>query len=139
MKGKFRPNHPEKYKGDPTNILYRSSWELKVMSNLDKADNVETWSSEELSIPYISPLDGKRHRYFVDFVVKYKDGKTVLIEVKPDKQTRPPEVQTKKSKKYIKEVMTWAINSAKWVYAQKYCEKNGYEWKILTEKELFVK
>ena len=139
MKGKFRPNHPEKYKGDPTNILYRSSWELKVMSNLDKADNVEHWSSEELSISYISPLDGKRHRYFVDFVVKYKNGKTVLIEVKPDKQTRPPVIQTKKSKRYIKEVMTWAINSAKWVYAEKYCEKNGYEWKILTEKELFTK
>ena len=139
MKGKFRPNHPEKYKGDPTNIFYRSSWELKLMSNFDKADNVEKWSSEEVVIPYISPLDMKRHRYFVDFWVKYKDGKQELIEVKPKKETVAPTAQKMKSKRYIKEVMTWAVNSAKWKYAEEYCKKHGYEWKILTEIELGIK
>lgn len=139
MKGKFRPNHPEKYKGDPTNIIYRSSWELKMMSKLDKADNVEKWSSEEIVIPYISPLDMSRHRYFVDFWVKYKDGKQELIEIKPKKETVPPSPQKTKSKRYIKEVMTWAVNSAKWKYAEEYCKKRGYEWKILTEVELGIK
>jgi hypothetical protein len=89
--GLFKPKHPEKYVGDPTNIVYRSSWEVKVMSWLDNNDSIITWASEELFIPYISPVDNRWHRYFPDFLVKFrtKDNKlkTMLwngrIKVKP--------------------------------------------------------
>ena len=89
--GLFKPKHPEKYVGDPTNIVYRSSWEAKVMSWLDNNDSIITWASEELFIPYISPVDNRWHRYFPDFLVKFrtKDNKlsTMMLEVKPKKQT----------------------------------------------------
>ena len=140
-KGKFRPNNPNKYKGDPSNIIYRSRWELKFMGYLDSHDNVLEWSSEEFCIPYVSPIDGKRHRYFPDFWVKKKDrdGKIVcdLIEVKPYKQTQPPTVmEGKPTRRYLNEVMTWGVNSAKWKAAREYCKDKGWNFVIITEKEL---
>ncbi len=33
--GYFKPKNPQKYKGDPTNIIYRSGWELKFMLYVD--------------------------------------------------------------------------------------------------------
>lgn len=141
--GYFKPRNPDKYKGDPTNIIYRSSWELKLMSYLDNHKSVLKWSSEEIFIPYISPIDGKVHRYFPDFVVTKinKDGKkeTVLIEVKPFSQTRPPKKQEKITKKYITEVKTWGINEAKWKAANEYCKDRGWTFHIFTEKELGIK
>ena len=89
--GKFTPKNPQKYKGDPKNIIYRSSWEVKVMKYLDDHPGVIWWGSEELVIPYWSPVDNKKHRYFPDFVakIKQKNGmiKTFVIEVKPEAQT----------------------------------------------------
>lgn len=141
--GYFKPRNPDKYKGDPTNIIYRSSWELKLMMYLDAHKSVLKWSSEEIFIPYISPIDGKVHRYFPDFVVTKinKDGKkeTVLIEVKPFSQTRPPKKQEKITKKYITEVKTWGINEAKWKAANEYCKDRGWTFHIFTEKELGIK
>ena len=67
--GKFKPSYPGKYKGDPTNIIYRSLWERKFMVWCDRNINVEEWGSEEIIIPYISPVDGRVHRYFPDFYV----------------------------------------------------------------------
>jgi hypothetical protein len=105
-KGTFRPRNPQKYKGDHTNIIYRSSWELKLMMWLDTHPDVLEWSSEEIIIPYRSPIDGKVHRYFPDFYVrkKNKDGKieTILVEVKPYAQTQEPKKQKKVSKKLLK-------------------------------------
>jgi hypothetical protein len=146
-KGTFRAINGKKYKGDPTNIIYRSSWELKLMQYLDIHPDVLEWSSEEIVIPYISPIDGRRHRYFVDFYVKKKsvDGKVegMLIEVKPAKQTKPPEVKMVKSqrptKRYITEVMTWGVNLAKWKAAEEYCKDRGWQFVIMTEHELFSK
>jgi hypothetical protein len=145
-KGFFRPLNPQKYKGDPTNIVYRSRWELLVMSRFDKDPNVIWWSSEETIIPYRSPVDKRIHRYYVDFAVRLKttDGKTktLLIEVKPLKQTKPPEVadgRKRRSKKYLNEVMTWGVNSAKWAAAREYCKDRGYEFVLMTEKEIGVK
>lgn len=142
-KGFFRPKNPQKYKGDPTNIIYRSGWEARFMSYLDNHPDVMEWSSEELAIPYLSPIDGKYHRYFPDFIVKRKDvnGKveTVMVEIKPHKQTMPPVRQKRITKKYITEVQTWGINSSKWEAAEKYCKQRGWLFMKLTEKEINFK
>lgn len=138
----FRPLNPSKYKGDPTNIIYRSSWELKLLRHLDSHPDVLQYSSEEVVIRYISPLDGKVHRYFVDFYVKKRnrDGsiEECLIEVKPHKQTQPPAMQTNATKRYLTEVKTWGVNSAKWKAAQAYCEQRGWKFYIMTERELDI-
>ena len=140
-KGNFRPNNPSKYLGDPTNIIYRSLWELKLMIYLDKHPDILGWVSEGVVIPYRSPLDRRIHRYFVDFYVKRRVNgkiKETLIEVKPEIQTKPPKIRQRPSRKYIKEVATYGINEAKWKAAQAYCEDRGWDFKIMTEKELNV-
>lgn len=141
MKGKFKPNHPEKYKGDVKNIIYRSSWEAKFLMKLDNDPDVISYSSEEIFIWYLSPIDNKWHRYFPDMIYETKSGKKIMVEIKPHFQTVPPTISEskKKSNKYIKEVMTWGINQAKWKYAIEYCNKRGIEFQILTEKELNIK
>lgn len=138
-KGKFTPKNPSKYIGDRYKIIYRSSWEMIFMAKLDKDPTVKKWSSEEVRIPYISPIDGKRHTYYVDFFIEYTDGKKILIEIKPAKETKPPQVKTKKTKRYLKEVITWGINEAKWEAAKQYCINKGWEFLIYTEKELGIK
>lgn len=138
--GFFNPNHPDKYMGDLRHIIYRSEWELKMMNKFDNNPAVIKWSSEETIIPYKSPVDGRTHRYFVDFkaVMKTKDGlKTFLFEVKPKRQTQPPKKPQKPGKRYVKEVMTYAVNQAKFNAAKKYCEDRGFEFHILTEEEIF--
>lgn len=141
--GFFRPKYPQKYAGDSTNIVYRSGWERRVMQSLDENTAVIKWSSEEIVIPYISPVDNKMHRYFVDFYVEAKtvDGsiKTMLLEVKPAAQTQKPKQQQRRTKKFISEVMTYGVNQAKWEAAKTFCENKGWEFKILTEHELFLK
>lgn len=141
--GKYKVKRPEKYKGDPTDVIYRSSWELKFMNWCDMNSAVIEWSSETTVIPYICPTDNRPHRYFIDFKIKVrdKDGniKTYLVEIKPDKQTRPPETPKRKTKQYIHEVMTWGKNDAKWKYAREYCKDRGYEFIILTEHHLGIK
>ena len=142
-KGFFKPKNPQKYKGNPTNIIYRSRWEYLVMNRFDNDPNVVSWGSEEIIIPYRSPVDNRVHRYFVDFIATFinKDGikKTVLIEVKPAAQTKPPAVQNTKTRRYITEVMTWGVNDAKWKAAREYCLDRGWEFIIMTEKELGIK
>lgn len=142
-KGFFKPKNPKKYKGDPTQIVYRSWWECMYMMQLDTDDKVISWSSEELIIPYRSPLDKKVHRYFPDFVVTKinKEGKrqTFVIEIKPSSQTKPPEKKQKQTKRYLTEVATWGINESKWKYAESYCKDRGWIFQILTEKELGIK
>lgn len=138
-KGFYKPKNPQKYKGNPTNIVYRSGWELKFMIYLDNHPEVVQWSSEEIIVPYRSPIDNRIHRYFPDFIVKKKDGKTLMIEIKPLSQSRPPEIQNKKSKRYITEVMTWGVNQAKWKAAEEYCIDRKWQFLVLTEKELGIK
>jgi hypothetical protein len=141
-KGKFRPKHPQKYDGDPTNIIYRSSWELRFMIWADEKPNVIKWRSEETVIPYISPIDNKLHRYFVDFQIQIKDKtgvlKTYLIEIKPEIQTKPPVVQRRVTKRYLEEVVTWGKNEAKWKAAKEYAKDRGWEFLIITEKNLGI-
>lgn len=139
----FKPKNPKKYKGNPDNIIYRSGWEAKFMAYLDGHPDVLEWSSEEIAIPYLSPIDNKWHRYFPDFLVKRKDvhGKveTIMVEVKPKKQTKPPVKQKRITKRYILEVQTWGINSSKWEAAEAYCAKRGWKFMKLTEDELNIK
>jgi hypothetical protein len=140
--GKFTPKNPQKYIGDPKNIIYRSSWECKVMTWLDNNTDILMWASEELIIPYISPVDNRRHRYFPDFLVKVrtKDGKlkTMLLEVKPKKQTLPPEQRKRITKQYINEVTTYGVNQAKWKAATEFCLDRGWEFRIITEEHLGI-
>ena len=140
--GRFFPSNVNKYLGDPTTIYYRSLWERKVMVKFDTSDDVIEWSSEEIVIPYFSPVDKRMHRYFPDFyaVLETREGRRgVLIEVKPHKQTIQPEIGKKVTKRYLNEVMTWGVNQAKWEAAKGYCNAKGWEFKILTEKELNIK
>tara|TARA_R100000458_G_scaffold59580_2_gene70605 strand:- start:2739 stop:3179 length:441 start_codon:yes stop_codon:yes gene_type:complete len=140
-KSKYKPENPSKYVGNAANIICRSTWERKVCKYLDKNENVVQWASEELSIPYISPVDKKPHKYYPDFIaeIKEKDGniQTYLIEVKPYKQTMPPKKKTKVTKTYRMNMKTYMINEAKWEAAEKLCADNDWKFKILTEKNIF--
>ena len=139
-KGKFTPRNPGKYVGDPTNIVYRSSWECRFMDKFDRESLVISWSSEECIVPYLSPIDGRWHRYFPDFVIKVKDDKgqlqTWMIEVKPKKQTKPPVIPERKTKRFITEVKDWGVNQAKWKAAQEYCAERKWKFQIFTEDQL---
>ena len=142
-KRSFKPVFVEKYAGDPTNIIMRSSWETRFAMWCDRNPNVVKWSSEETIIPYRCPTDNLIHRYFVDFKiqVKTKDNtlKTYLIEVKPEKQTLPPEYPGRQTQRYIQESFMYIKNQAKWAAARSFAKDRGWEFKIITENELGLK
>lgn len=113
------------------------------MARLDASPNVLQWSSEEFCIPYRSPIDGRVHRYFPDFWVKQrnKNGEIIVrvIEVKPRHQCIEPKKQTKLTKRYLEEVKTWGVNTAKWKAAEEFCAQRHWHFNIMTEKELGIK
>lgn len=134
--GYYKPIHPEKYIGDPP--IYRSSLERKFMKFCDTNPKVIKWGSENYILPYKHP-DGKVHRYFVDNFVLIKEGDKLtkyLIEIKPSRQTKPPTTKYKKKQHMIYEQIQYAVNQAKWEACKKFCDKKGYKFLILTEKEL---
>jgi len=144
VRGRFKPKNPEKYKGDPGNIFYRSSWEYQAMQYFDRHRDILEWSSEEVAIPYRDPTKASKdhqapiRRYFPDFVVKLqnKEGviETLMIEVKPYAQTVPP-----KGRRILKEQATeYVRNMAKWDQAKKYCARKGWRFFVMTEKELGI-
>ena len=135
-KRKYTPIFPEKYAGDPTNIIMRSSWETMFAAWCDKNPSVIKWSSEETIIPYRCPTDNHIHRYFVDFKITVNTGKTYLVEVKPYKQTQLPEYPGKRTQRYLMESLTFMKNQAKWEAATNYAKDRGWEFKIITEHEL---
>ena len=141
-KGKYYPSFPRKYKGDPTNIIYRSLWERKFMVYCDKNQNILEWASEEIAIPYRSPIDNRVHRYFPDFYMKVRETngkiKNYVIEVKPAKQTNPPTKPKRQTKGYIREAYEYARNQAKWKMAKEFCADRQWEFKVVTEKELGI-
>ena len=141
-KGKYYPSCPRKYKGDPTNIIYMSLWERKFMVYCDKNQNILEWASEEIAIPYRSPIDNRVHRYFPDFYMKVKEMngkiKRYVIEVKPAKQTKPPAKPKRQTKGYIREAYEYAKNQAKWKMAREFCADRQWEFKVVTEKELGI-
>jgi hypothetical protein len=141
--GKFKPKNPSKYKGNPCEIYYRSSWEKKFMIFCDNNDSIIEYSSEETVIPYRCPTDGRVHRYYPDFYIKVK-SKTgsiskYLIEVKPKKQVAGPvEKPKRKTAAWKREVLTYMKNRAKWSAAEDFCEDRQMKFLILTEDHLGV-
>lgn len=147
-KGKFRPKNPEKYRGDSSGIVFRSSLELKVMKKLDDSANVLWWSSEELHVNYVDPTKrgpngrlGRPRRYFPDMVYcrKNADGTqtTVMVEIKMEKESKPPTHGPRKRRStIISEELTWATNSAKWEAARAFCAKQGWVFEVMTEREI---
>lgn len=142
-KGPYKPKNPQKYKGNPTKIIYRSGLELSVMKHFDNHPQVVEWSSEEIIVPYRCKTDNKIHRYFPDFVVTFmKNGvrETHMIEVKPFKQTQEPKkTPGKKQQVYLNEVMTYAKNYSKWEAAKEYCADRKWKFTILTEQQILGK
>lgn len=143
IQGKYKPINPQKYMGDLTNIIFRSSWEKKFFIWCDNNPNILRWSSEEIIIPYRCPTDDRIHRYFpdarIDIKTKDNEYKTYLIEIKPFAQTLPPKKQKRKTKRYITEVYTYGKNEAKWKAARQYAKERNWEFLIITEKELNIK
>ena len=141
-RGRYYPSFPRKYKGYPTNIIYRSLWERKFMVYCDKNTKILEWGSEEIALPYISPHDSRVHRYFPDFYIKVQEKtgkiKRYLIEVKPLKQTTKPKKPKRQTKGYIREAFEYARNQAKWKAAREYCADRMWEFKVITEKELDI-
>lgn len=141
-KGRYRVLNPSKYKGNLSEIVYRSSWELKFMTWCDRNASVLEWGSETVVIPYKSPVDNKLHRYFVDFYVKIKNKENkitkYLVEIKPEKFTKPPEIPKRQTKKFIQEVFQYGTNQAKWKAANEFCQERGMKFLVLTENDLGI-
>ena len=142
-KGKYKVRAPYKYKGNPTKVVYRSSWELKFMNYCDTNINILEWGSEEMYVWYRSPIDNRPHRYFPDFYIKARESngqiKKYIIEVKPQRQTKPPAKPKRQTRGYLREAYEYAKNQAKWKAANEWCLDRGFEFKVLTEKELGIK
>lgn len=141
-KRKFTPIFPEKYSGDPTNIIMRSSWETKFANWCDKNPSIIKWHSEETVVPYRCQTDNRLHRYFIDFKIDVKNTageiKTYLVEVKPAMQTQPPKFPGRRTQRYLTESMTFIKNQSKWKAATEYCKDRGWEFKIITEHDLGI-
>ena len=137
IKTKYKPTNPDKYMGNPNNIICRSNWERKFCSYCDRSKNILAWGSEELAIPYISPVDNRVHKYYPDFIMKVKEAtgniKTYIVEVKPKRETKPPK------RKNLYEMKTYAVNQAKWKAAREFCADRKVEFIIITEDELGIK
>tara|TARA_R110002051_G_scaffold238539_1_gene299297 strand:+ start:608 stop:1057 length:450 start_codon:yes stop_codon:yes gene_type:complete len=138
--GVYKPT--KKYKGY-NNPVYRSSWELRFFRWCDNNPNVLQWTSESTIIPYISPIDNKAHRYFVDNTIVIKESDKLVkyvIEIKPKKQTVKPKTHgNKKQSTILYENIMYVTNLAKWEAADRWCKKHGYKFQILTEDHLFGK
>lgn len=144
IQGFYSPVNPEKYSGDYKNIVYRSSYELRAFKWCDLTENIISWGSEEGWVPYRNPMTGKVHRYFPDLFIKIKESngeiKKYLIEIKPKRQTIPPNpTPKKKTKTWLNEMATYQVNQAKWEAAEKFCKENGIIFKVITEQELGIK
>ena len=143
LQGLFKPKKPKKYKGDPTKVIYRSSWERKFMDYCDLKDSIVEWSSESTVVNYLYDVDGKKHRYFIDFriVVREKEDRlqTYLVEIKPAKKTKPQKKPKRQTKSYLYESMEYVKNQNKWEAAKKYADERGWKFIVLTENELGIK
>lgn len=134
--GKYIVKNKSKYKGDSNNVIFRSLWERAVFKWCDETSTVQSWSSEEVVIPYLYEVDKRYHRYFMDLKITYTNGRTILVEIKPEKETKPPAFNGKRTKKYLNEGMTYVKNMNKWSAAQNYAADRGWGFEIWTEKRL---
>lgn len=141
LKGRFKPKNPEKYRGDPTNIIYRSSWERDVMSFMDSRSDVVYWMSEERCFPYKDFTTKKVRRYFPDIIcgIKREYGiETRVIEIKPKKYTQPPKLPKsgRKTKSYNYHLTEYIRNECKWKSMRDICEDRGWNFQIITEDDV---
>ncbi len=140
IQGKYKVKKPEKYQGNPNDVFFRSSLELRFFNWLESNSSILSWSSETTIIPYYSPVDKKMHRYFCDIRCKIKKSsgeiETYLVEIKPSTQLLPPKKPKKQTKRYLEECVTYTINQAKFKAAEKYCLERNWQWLIITEKGL---
>jgi len=140
-RGIYKPENPKKYLGNAGQIVYRSLWERKLMRYCDTNTKVIKWASEEIAIKYYNPVKKRAARYYPDFYMEYIDSedkkKKVLIEVKPLKETKPPVYKRRTKNVLIAEAM-FSQNQAKWAAAREFCLDQGWEFKIMTEKELGI-
>jgi len=138
--GIYKPIYPKKYNGT-TPIIFRSNLELLFFRWCDRNSNVLEWGSESIIIPYLKPTDGRVHKYFVDNNLILKDNQgqihKYLVEIKPSNQlVQPKQTNRKKPKTFFNENLNYVINQSKWNSARQWCNKNGYKFQIITEKEL---
>lgn len=136
--GFYKPTNPQKYKGKVDSIIYRSGWELACFKQWDSNPRILAWSSEEVVIPYISPLDNKQHRYFIDAKLRYRNRKgnieEAMIEIKPYDQCRPPKQQKRITAQYKEKVRAYLVNKAKWDKTIKVCQASKMKFVLLTER-----
>ena len=135
-KGRYKVKNTKKYKGDYENVIFRSLWERNCFRWCDENPKVQSWSSEEVVVPYFYEVDKRYHRYFLDLKITFKEGKTILVEIKPDSQTKPPKKGSRRTKTFINEAATYVRNMNKWDAANEFAKDNGYEFQIWTEKTL---
>lgn len=142
--GFYQLRNPEKYKGDPSNIKYRSSWELAFCNYLDNNDTIIKWACEQPIITY-SDLRNKVHRYYPDFYYEKTTNDDnlmtrVIVEIKPHVELFPPERPKNETAKalenYEYSVRMHIKNKLKWAAAEEYAKKRGMQFIILTEKQL---
>jgi len=140
LKGKFKPKNPKKYKGDPSNIIFRSSWERDVMKWCDDNDKIVSWSSEEKCFWYFDEVTKKKRRYFPDFIIDIERDfgiETLVIEVKPQRQIDGPNPKPKRrTKSWMNEVKVYVTNQCKWKSMRNICEDRGWNFKLLSEKDI---
>lgn len=141
QKGRFTPQNPKKYSGDSNNIIYRSNLEKRFMKYFDMHDSILTWASEEIAIPYLDPITGRRKRYFPDFLVKIKKASgelaVYMIEVKPYTQTYLKENARTASQIYHN--LRYGRDSAKWAAATDFCKSKNWKFIVMTDKDLLKK
>lgn len=135
-KGRYTVKNKKKYRGDSSNVVYRSMWEKWCFKWCDENPNIKTWSSEEIVIPYLYDVDKRYHRYFMDLKITYTNNTTVLVEVKPEKQTKPPIYPGRKTKAYLSEGLEYVKNQNKWKAASEFAKDRGWQFQIWTEKHL---
>ena len=135
-KGRYKIKNPDKYLGNPTNVIFRSLWERNTFRWCENNPKVRAWSSEEIVVPYKCKVDNKLHRYFVDLYVEMNNGQTILVEIKPKKETLPPKQPKRKTKKFLNEVITFSKNQDKWEAADQYARHKGWKFRVWTEETL---
>lgn len=135
-KGRYKIKNPDKYLGNPTNVIFHSLWERNTFRWCENNPKVRAWSSEEIVVPYKCKVDNKLHRYFVDLYVEMNNGQTILVEIKPKKETLPPKQPKRKTKKFLNEVITFSKNQDKWEAADQYARHKGWKFQVWTEETL---
>jgi hypothetical protein len=134
--GRYTVKNRKKYEGDYSRVFFRSLWERQVFRWIDENPDIKSWSSEEVVIPYRCRTDNRVHRYFMDVKMTTSDNQVHLIEIKPKIQTKKPDKTRRKTKKFIKEAITYIKNESKWKAADEYAKDRGWKFHIWTEDTL---